>query len=49
MVAPDLYASKAKAEVVSKCRDSVLGKAPDVAVQVNNSISLEDLLKDVKG
>jgi len=48
MEAPDLHAGKAKMEIVSKGRESVLGKAPDVAVQVNNNFTLEDLLKDVK-
>jgi hypothetical protein len=38
---------KARAETINKGRETVLGKTPDVAVQVNNSISLEDLLKDL--
>jgi hypothetical protein len=46
--ANDQYANNARAKTIQLCRDSVLGKAPDVAVQVNNNITLEDLLKDVK-
>jgi hypothetical protein len=38
---------KARAETINKGRETVLGKTPEIAVQVNNSISLEDLLKDL--
>jgi len=37
-----------RAQTINKGRETVLGKTtPDVAIQVNNSISLEDLLKDL--
>ena len=40
---------KARSETISAARECVLGrfKAPDVAVQINNSIRLEDLLDDL--
>jgi hypothetical protein len=38
---------KARAETINKGREAVLGKTADVAVQINNSISLEDLLRDL--
>jgi hypothetical protein len=36
-----------RAETISKGRETVLGRSPDSAVQINNSISLEELLADL--
>jgi hypothetical protein len=38
---------KARAETIVKGKETVIGKTPDVAVQVNNNVTLEELLKDL--
>jgi len=38
---------KSRADTILKGKEAVIGKTPDVAVQVNNSLSLEELLKDL--
>ena len=38
---------KARSETISRARENVLGKTPDVSVQINNVIRLEDLLADI--
>jgi transposase len=43
----DQYEHKARADTISKGKEVVIGKAPDTAIQINNSIRLEDLLADL--
>jgi len=38
---------RSRAETIVKGKEAVLGKDPGVAVQINNSISIEDLLSDI--
>jgi hypothetical protein len=39
---------RARAETISKGRETVLGKTgPDIAVQINNTVTLEELLADL--
>ena len=38
---------RSRAETINKGRETVLGRSPEAAVQINNSISLEELLRDL--
>ena len=38
---------RSRAETIAKGKETVIGKAPDVAVQINNSVTIEDLLSDL--
>jgi len=36
-----------RAETIVKGRETVLGKSPEMAIQINNNLKLEDLLSDI--
>jgi len=38
---------RSRAETIAKGKETVIGKSPDVAVQINNSVTIEDLLSDL--